>query len=72
MVGAPGGREGGRKGALPRLARLTEAISGVLDDYTMVRAGLMRQTFNRDSSTACWRALPESATRPTIAVLCAF
>eukprot|EP00904_Undaria_pinnatifida_P013703 jgi/Undpi1/9463/HiC_scaffold_27.g11920.m1 len=36
VVGAPGGREGGRKGALPRLARLTEAISGVLDDYTMV------------------------------------
>lgn len=40
VVGAPGGGEGGRRGALPRLARLTEAISGVLDDYTMVRRGL--------------------------------
>ncbi|CAM9374681.1 unnamed protein product [Laminaria digitata] len=36
VIGAPGGGEGGLRGTLPRLARLTEAISGVLDDYTMV------------------------------------
>ncbi|CAM9305685.1 unnamed protein product, partial [Hapterophycus canaliculatus] len=36
VMGAQGGVEGARKGPLPRLARLTEAISGVLDDYTMV------------------------------------
>ncbi|CAM9263982.1 unnamed protein product [Scytosiphon promiscuus] len=35
-MGAQGGAEGARKGPLPRLARLTEAISGILDDYTMV------------------------------------
>lgn len=27
---------GGRRGTLPKMARLTEAISSVLDDYTMV------------------------------------
>lgn len=37
VVGAQGGVEGARTGPLPRLARLTEAISGILDDYTMVR-----------------------------------
>lgn len=36
LVGAQGGDEGARRGTLPRLARLTEAISSVLDDYTMV------------------------------------
>ncbi|CAB1104123.1 unnamed protein product [Ectocarpus sp. CCAP 1310/34] len=36
VLGAQGGVEGAQRGPLPRLARLTEAISGVLDDYTMV------------------------------------
>ena len=45
VVGASGGGEEGQRRALPRLARLTEAISGVLDDYTMVRRGLVSTGF---------------------------
>lgn len=37
MMGGQGGVVASGRGPLPRLARLTEAISGVLDDYTMVR-----------------------------------
>ena len=44
VMGGQGGVEGSRTGPLPRLARLTEAISGVLDDYTMVRTSLSLTT----------------------------
>lgn len=36
VMGGQGGVGASGRGPLPRLARLTEAISGVLDDYTMV------------------------------------